>query len=141
MESVAKGQLKAPKGFALNDGTVQVLRAQSRETAEHWLSAWCRANPTNRLVLCEQGGDSLDATLMATGAAACGFDSPSSLRPALQTLALALDGTVWFTESGGPYDFFLVPARVFEGLCQAASKGKYFNQHIRDRYSSKARQG
>ncbi|PNG50302.1 MULTISPECIES: PD-(D/E)XK nuclease family protein [unclassified Variovorax] len=90
-ESVANGQLKAPEGFALNDGTVQVLQAQSRETAEHWLSAWCRANPANRLVLCEQGGDSLDATLMATGAAACGFDSPSSLRPALQTLGLALE--------------------------------------------------
>ena len=90
-EAVGSGQLKAAEGFALDDGTVQVLLAQSRETAEHWLSAWCRANPSNRMVLCEQGGDSLDATLMATGAAACGFDSPSSLRPALQTLGLALE--------------------------------------------------
>ncbi len=47
--------------------------------------------------------------------------------------------SLWFTGSGGPYDYFLVPARVFDGLCRAASKGSYYNQHIRDHYTSKAR--
>lgn len=47
--------------------------------------------------------------------------------------------SLWFTGSGGPYDYFLVPARVFEGLCKAPSKGGYYNLHIRDHYTSKAR--
>lgn len=41
---------------------------------------------------------------------------------------------IWFTESGGPYDYYGVPQHVFEGLCHAGSKGGYFNDHIRDRY-------
>jgi len=47
--------------------------------------------------------------------------------------------SLWFTESGGPYDYFLVPTRIFDGLCRASSKGTYFNQEIRDRFTSKAR--
>ena len=47
--------------------------------------------------------------------------------------------SLWFTGSGGSYDYFLVPARVFDGLCRALSKGSYYNQHIRDHYTSKPR--
>jgi hypothetical protein len=47
--------------------------------------------------------------------------------------------SLWFAESGGPYDYFMVPARIYEGLCSAASKGIYFNQHIRDQYTSRKR--
>ena len=47
--------------------------------------------------------------------------------------------SLWFTGSGGPYDYFLVPASVYDGLRRAQSKGSYYNQHIRDRYASKAR--
>ncbi|WP_412033239.1 KTSC domain-containing protein [Nitratireductor aquimarinus] len=42
---------------------------------------------------------------------------------------------LWFTESGGPYDYFGVPQHIFDGLCRASSKGTYFNNHIRDRFS------
>ncbi|MEP9372563.1 KTSC domain-containing protein [Mesorhizobium sp. KR1-2] len=42
---------------------------------------------------------------------------------------------LWFTESGGPYNYYGVPPQVFDGLCRASSKGGYFNSHIRDRYS------
>lgn len=42
---------------------------------------------------------------------------------------------IWFVESGGPYDYFQVPQHVFAGLCRAPSKGTYFNNHIRDRYT------
>lgn len=42
---------------------------------------------------------------------------------------------LWFAESGGPYDYYGVPQQVFDGLCHASSKGGYFNDHIRDRYS------
>lgn len=42
---------------------------------------------------------------------------------------------LWFVESGGPYDYVGVPQHIFDGLCNARSKGTYFNDHIRDRYS------
>lgn len=42
---------------------------------------------------------------------------------------------LWFTTSGGPYDYYGVPQHIFDGLCRASSKGTYFNDHIKDRYS------
>ena len=45
--------------------------------------------------------------------------------------------TLWFVESGGPYDYFDVPEHVFDELCRAQSKGRYFADHIRDQYTSK----
>lgn len=35
---------------------------------------------------------------------------------------------------GHAYDFCNVPAIVHEGLLRASSKGRYYNDHIRDRY-------
>ena len=43
---------------------------------------------------------------------------------------------IWFTESGGPYDYHGVPESVYLGLISARSAGTYFNDYIRDRYSS-----
>ena len=40
---------------------------------------------------------------------------------------------IWLTE-GKPYNFCNVPEHVFTGLCNALSKGEYYNDHIRDRY-------
>jgi hypothetical protein len=36
--------------------------------------------------------------------------------------------------AGHTYDFCGVPRSVFEGLLDAASKGRYYNEHIKDRY-------
>lgn len=44
--------------------------------------------------------------------------------------------SIWFVESGGPYDFYGVPEYVYNGLLSARSAGTYYNDHIRDRYSS-----
>ncbi|HCV71281.1 MAG TPA: KTSC domain-containing protein, partial [Agrobacterium sp.] len=44
--------------------------------------------------------------------------------------------SIWFVESGGPYDYYRVPERVYLGIIKASSAGTYFNMHIRDRYSS-----
>lgn len=44
--------------------------------------------------------------------------------------------SIWFAESGGPYDYYGVPQDVYLGLLSAASAGQYFNAYIRDRYSS-----
>ncbi len=41
--------------------------------------------------MAEETGAALDATLSATGAANCGFESPSPLRPALQALGLVVE--------------------------------------------------
>ncbi|WP_429820070.1 KTSC domain-containing protein [Ensifer sp. B1-9] len=43
---------------------------------------------------------------------------------------------IWFVESGGPYDYYHVPQHIYDGLLRARSAGGYYNDHIRDRYSS-----
>ncbi len=40
---------------------------------------------------------------------------------------------IWFNGTGR-YTYYRVPARIYEGLLAASSKGAYFNRHIRDRY-------
>jgi hypothetical protein len=40
---------------------------------------------------------------------------------------------ITFTQ-GHTYDFCGVPQHVFDGLLQAASKGSYYNDRIKDRY-------
>lgn len=44
---------------------------------------------------------------------------------------------IWFVESGGPYDYYRVPQAVVDGFARARSKGTYFNDHIKDRYSAR----
>lgn len=41
---------------------------------------------------------------------------------------------LWFVESGGPYAYRAVPEDIFAALCDATSQGRYYNEHIRDRY-------
>ena len=72
------------------DGCLLVVRSLSEATAEHWLSQRLKHEPADRLILAESNGSQLDATLAATGASRCGFTSPSPLRPALQSLSLAM---------------------------------------------------
>jgi KTSC domain len=36
--------------------------------------------------------------------------------------------------SGDLYRYHGIPADVFDALCAARSKGKFFNEHIRDAY-------
>lgn len=36
--------------------------------------------------------------------------------------------------SGDVYEYFLVPNSIFEGLLRATSKGRFFGDHLRDRY-------
>lgn len=42
---------------------------------------------------------------------------------------------IWFVESGGPYDFYGVPQYIYDGLCRSVSKGAYYNDYIRGKYS------
>ena len=90
LEAVARGHLR-PLVNGIGDGSVMLVQASTREAAEHWLSAYCRQMPADRLLVCESDGDSVDATMMATGGASSGFRRVSSLRPALQALGLALE--------------------------------------------------
>ncbi len=112
VDSVVSGKVASTLN-ALSDGSVVVVQSQSRETAEHWLSAWCRPRKASRLVLCESGGTALDSTLRATGASACGFDEPSALRPALQTLGLALEMCWTPLDVGRTVEFLLHPFGPF----------------------------
>jgi hypothetical protein len=52
---------------------------------------------------------------------AAGYD------PATQCMRIA------FVE-GHSYDFCRVPSQIFDGLLRAASKGSYYNDHIKGRY-------
>lgn len=89
--TLERGSVPASATLA-GDGTVQVRRAMSRETAEHWLAAHCRANPGDaRMVVSDEMGPSLDDTLRAQGLPTGGFNARSPLRPGLQALALALE--------------------------------------------------
>lgn len=63
------------------------------------------------------------------------FDSTAVLRAEYDQATAVL--SLWFAESGGPYDYYLVPARIFDDLCRASSKGRFFNEHIRDHYTSR----
>jgi len=77
--------------LALSDGSVQVFRALSATTAQHWLSSHQHAAPADRLLLAEASGDALDTVLASTGGVKCGFEARSALRPAFQALGLALE--------------------------------------------------
>ncbi|WP_352998582.1 KTSC domain-containing protein [Mesorhizobium sp. M0808] len=42
--------------------------------------------------------------------------------------------SVWFVPSGNRHDYEDVPPQVHATFCKASSKGRFFNEHIRDRY-------
>ena len=42
--------------------------------------------------------------------------------------------SVWFVTSGRHYEFMEVPPGIFAGLKSAFAKGRYFNDHIRNRF-------
>lgn len=44
--------------------------------------------------------------------------------------------SIWFVESGGPYDYYGVPAYIYEAFLRASSKGQFFNNYIRDQYAA-----
>jgi hypothetical protein len=54
----------------------------------------------------------------------------------LATVAYENAGRVLQLEfrSGSLYRYFDVPEEVYEGLLRASSKGRYFNEQIRDRF-------
>lgn len=42
--------------------------------------------------------------------------------------------TLWFQQGKQGYDHYSVPNAIFQGLVQAQSPGRYYNDNIRDRY-------
>ncbi len=44
--------------------------------------------------------------------------------------------SIWFGPEGRRYKFFDVPEFIFEGLRDAESRGRFFNQAIRGRFES-----
>ena len=42
---------------------------------------------------------------------------------------------VWFRDSGELYRYYDVPSRVHDAFRKAASKGRFFNIYIKDRYA------
>ena len=52
----------------------------------------------------------------------------SAYDPATRTLS------IWFVASGKRYDYDDVPAELYADFREAHSKGRFFNEHIRDRF-------
>ena len=42
--------------------------------------------------------------------------------------------SVWFVTSGKRYDYEAVPPETYAALRNAFAKGRFFNDHIRDRF-------
>ena len=42
--------------------------------------------------------------------------------------------SVWFVASGKRYDYEAVPQETYDAFRSAFAKGRYFNDHIRDRF-------
>lgn len=42
--------------------------------------------------------------------------------------------SVWFVASGKRYDYEAVPAETYQAFKNAFAKGRFFNDHIRDRF-------
>lgn len=116
---VMSGQEPPSKMSPIADGSVQLVRTLSFSAAEHWLGAHAAAYPTDRLVLAENHGDSLDTTLVATGGVNCGFENPSQLRPALQALGLALEMCWAPLDVGRLVDFLTHPVGPFSRKARA----------------------
>jgi hypothetical protein len=49
--------------------------------------------------------------------------------------------TVWFAETGKPWDHFAVPAAVYEALVASESPGRFYSAEIRNRYPAKRHRG
>jgi hypothetical protein len=45
--------------------------------------------------------------------------------------------SIWFGPEGRRYKFFGVPEFIYEGLRDAESRGRFFNQSIRGRFESR----
>lgn len=60
------------------------------------------------------------------------FDSTAVLRAEYDAESRVL--YLWFPDSTGAYGYRDVPEDVFDALCDAPSKGRFFSDHIRDRY-------
>jgi hypothetical protein len=41
---------------------------------------------------------------------------------------------VWFEPRGRQYKYFDVPEEIYQGLCAASSRGRFFNRYLRDRF-------
>jgi hypothetical protein len=73
-----------------DDGSVQLVRAQSSLGAAEWLAKELGHSEPDRLIVAEQGGSLLDAAVTALDRPAEGLGDASTFRPALQVLPLVL---------------------------------------------------
>ena len=72
----------------------------------------------------EEGRHMVRTSVRSSNIRSVGYD------PASRTLEVEF-------QSEGVYQYSSVPENVYQGLMQAASKGSYFHDHIKDRYLCK----
>ena len=59
---------------------------------------------------------------------------PSTLIKSTEYDAATNTLSVWFVTSGQRYDYQDVPPETYDAMRRAFSKGRFFNQHIRNRF-------
>jgi hypothetical protein len=66
---------------------------------------------------------------------------PSTLIKCTQYDAATNTLSVWFVTSGQRYDYHNVPSETYDAMRRAFSKGRFFNQHIKNRFSFSVESG
>ncbi len=94
MAPMASGGLPQERVAWRDDGTVRVVRAETRLFAAEWLRGPLSSRPGSTVVVADRHGVCLDESLAQHGVARNGFRETSTFRPATQVLALAM-GLLW----------------------------------------------
>lgn len=83
------GKMPPPVAWR-EDGSVRIVRAQTRLAGAQWMAHCIRQSGADVVVVAEQDGSILDASLDALDLPRLGLSDPSPYRPPLQLLPLAL---------------------------------------------------
>ena len=94
LKSAREGKKPNGKIAWSDDGSLRVVRAETRLVAARWVAQAFSSREREIAIVAEQDRSLLDATLDAVDIARQGFQDSSPLAPALQVLPLAL-ATIW----------------------------------------------
>ncbi len=94
LKSAREGKKPNGKIAWSDDGSLRVVRAETRLVAARWAAQAFSSREREIAIVAEQDRSLLDATLDASDIARQGFQDSSPLAPALQVLPLAL-ATIW----------------------------------------------
>ncbi len=90
MATMAAGDVPQRRLAWRDDGTLRVVRAETRLFAAEWLRGPLGGRPGSTVIVADRAGVCLDESLVQHGVARNGFRETSTFRPATQVLSLAM---------------------------------------------------